>query len=216
MIVVDHAGTRWTGTQLDWDRAARQLRDTTLLHLPGFLDAALLDRARALLEQTRFEQQQHGRIGRDERAEPGPLAALMLLVLNDPELLRLVEALTGRGPLDGFDGRVYRIVPGTEHVDSWHSDAGRNRRVAISINLNRGVVPTAPLQIRRRDAENVLHEFANSTPGDAVLFTLDDVHVHRVKPMPGVATRVACAGWFHSGGDMRAWLRQEPGADARS
>ena len=213
MIVVDRRGTRWTGTPGQWEEATRRLRDTTCLHLPGFLDRALLDEVRDLVDRTRFQEQRHGNIGVDERAEPGTLVALMMLLLNDAELLALVERLTGCGPLGGFDGRIYRMVPGTGHIDSWHSDARGDRRVAISINLNREVVATAPLQIRRRDSESVLHEFANAIPGDAVLFTLDDVHVHRVKPMEGVGVRTACAGWFNSGAGMGEWLRaaRQPG-----
>ena len=96
--------------------------------------------------------------------------------------------------------------PEAGHYDSWHADTGRNRKVAISINLQRESVATAPLQIRRRDSEEILHEVTNSTPGDAVLFAVDDIHEHRIKPMPEAGVRIACAGWFCSGLDLRMRL----------
>jgi hypothetical protein len=139
-----------------------------------------------------------------------------MFVLNDARLLDIVERLTGCAGLGGFDGTVYRLLPGGRHFDSWHSDSGSQRRVALSINLNDGVVPTAPLQIRRRGCETTLHEFANAVPGDAVLFTVDDEHEHRIKPMDGMAARIACAGWFHGGKGLRARLEEaarQPAAD---
>ena len=208
MIVVDRTRTRWVGTPADLERGAREIRDRTCVHLPGFLDPALLDEVRALLERTAFVEHEHGGLAVDERAEAGALSALLLLVLNDPQLLRVVEKLAGCGPLGGFEGRVYRMVPGTRHFDSWHSDSGGNRRVALSINLNRAVVPTAPLQIRRRDSEAILHEFANATPGDAVLFKVDDAHVHRIKADAGAGVRIACSGWFYTGTGIRDRLRE--------
>jgi hypothetical protein len=118
-----------------------------------------------------------------------------------------VERLTGCPPLGGFEGRIYRMRAAAGHKDSWHDDFSRGRRAAISINLASEVAPTAPLQIRRRDSGEVVFEFANASPGDAVLFRLDREHEHRVKPMADAASRIACSGWFREGPDMRAWLR---------
>ena len=214
MIVVDRKRTRWTGTDSDWDRLGREVRERTCVHLPGFLDHRLLDEVRGLLEESVFARHRHGDLSIDERLQPGRLSALLTFVLNDPALLGLVERLVDAGPLHGFDGTVYRLVPGAGHFDSWHSDSGSNRRAAISINLNRDVVATAPLQIRRRDSDAIDYEFANAVPGDAVLFAVDDDHVHRIKPVDGVPARVACAGWFHSGKDIRARLDESAREDA--
>ena len=208
MIVVDRAGTRWTGTSGDWQRMKDQVRGVTGVHLPGFLHPALLQEVRGLLAKTRFSEQRHSSIGVDECADAGPLSALMLLLLNDRALIEQVEDLTG-ARIDGFQGRVYRMRAGAGHFDSWHSDARRGRRAAISININEARVPTAPLQIRRSDADSTLFEFANAMPGDAVLFRLDDEHVHRVMPMAGAADRVAYAGWFYEGPGLAARLREE-------
>jgi len=206
VIVVDRRGTRQHGSEADFARLRAELDRTTCVLLPGFLDASLLGEAWSLLEGAKFEEHRHGELALDQRALPGPLGALLSLVLNDPPLLAFVSALAG-SKVDGFEGRVYRMLAGAGHFDTWHSDAGRDRRVAISINLQRGTVPTAPLQIRRRDSETVLHEVVNATPGDAVLFRVDDVHVHRIKPMEGAGTRIACAGWFYSGAGMRERLQ---------
>jgi hypothetical protein len=206
VIVVHRSGCRVEAPRADLAKLRGQFDKTTCVRLPGFLAPALLDDLSAMLGKSSFSAFRHGDIGMEEIAESGTLGAMLMLVLNDPALLAMIEEITGRGPLGLFEGRVYRIRPGAGHFDSWHADTERNRKVAISINLQRERVVTAPLQIRRRDSEDILFEVSNSTPGDAVLFAVDDVHVHRIKPMAEAGVRIACAGWFCPGMDLRMRL----------
>jgi hypothetical protein len=93
MIVVDRARTRWSGTPADWERLQDELRRHTCVHVPGFLDPALLAQIRALLSRTHFTEHRHGELSVDERAVPGQLSALLMFVLNDARLLDIVERL---------------------------------------------------------------------------------------------------------------------------
>jgi hypothetical protein len=206
VIVVERSGCRVDASPAELTALREQFDKTTCVRLPGFLAPALLGDLWAMLGKSAFTPFRHDDIGMEEMAESGTLNAMLMLALNDPDLLAIIEAISGRGPLGLFEGRVYRIRPDAGHFDSWHADSERNRMVAISINLQRETVVTAPLQIRRPDSEEILFEVSNSTPGDAVLFAVDDVHVHRIEPMPEAGVRIACAGWFCPGMDLRMRL----------
>jgi hypothetical protein len=206
VIVVGRSGCRVDASPADLATLREQFDKTTCARLPGFLAPALLGDLWAMLDKTLFTPFRHDDIGMEEMAESATLNAMLMLALNDPALLAMIEEITGRGPLGLFEGRVYRIRPDAGHFDSWHADTKRNRKVALSINLQRETVVTAPLQIRRADSEEILCEVTNSIPGDAVLFAVDDVHEHRIKPIPEAGVRIACAGWFCPGMDLRMRL----------
>jgi hypothetical protein len=195
------------GSEEDWGRLREEMERTTCVRLPGFLHPDFLRQIQALVARTDFEPFDHGGLGVDEQAIPGRLAATMSLVLNDLVLRQAVARILGCETLSGFEGRVYRLLPGARGYDPWHSDAGRNRVAALSVNLQDGGEHMAPLQIRRRDSEVILHEVVNATPGDAVLFRVHPDYVHRVKYTPEAGVRLACAGWFYRGGDFVARLR---------
>src|SRR5207253_326319 len=108
-----------------------------------------------------------------------------------------------------FEGRVYRLSPGTGHYDSWHNDVGEDRLVAMSINLGRTPFQGGLLQIRRADSPALVREVANPTPGDAVIFRIDPAYCHRVGPVTGSVARTACAGWFRARPDFQTLLAEK-------
>jgi len=54
------------------------------------------------------------------------------------------------------------------------------------------------LQIREARSKRILHEIANTGPGDAVLFRVDPGLEHRITPVTGSISKTALAGWFVS------------------
>jgi hypothetical protein len=206
VIVLNRQGAARSGTASDLQQIAGEYRDHACAHLRGFLATDLLADIWRLCEAARFEERTYEGIGAEQRIVPGPMLAVLLLALNDPQLLAFISEVTGCGPVGVFEGRVYRMLPREDHFHGWHSDASGRRRVAISVNLNRESMVTAPLQVRRRDADVPLAEVANATPGDAVIFRVDDDHLHRIRPTPDAGVRVACAGWFCEGEDIRRRL----------
>lgn len=139
--------------------------------------------------------------------EAGPALALLLFVANDPRLFEIVRDLTGCGPIGCFDGRVYRIDPAQDHHDSWHSDVGEERLVAMSVNLGREPYAGGTVQIRDEGTGRVISEVANRVPGDALIFDIDERLRHRVSAVEGHVPRTAFAGWFKSEPSFREVLR---------
>ena len=82
-----------------------------------------------------------------------------------------------------------------EHSDTWHGDTDGNRMVTLSVNLGEPY-EGGVLQIREKPSDRILHEVANTGPGDAILFALGEQLEHRVGAVTGQATKMALAGWF--------------------
>jgi hypothetical protein len=201
---MDPAVTRSGFRCADADRMAalrdRYARDH-LVHLPRFLDAGLLDLVRLGLDRGSFVDFTHDGIGTEQVLDAGPCAGLLDLLFNDAALFEFMRALTGCPPIGCFQGRVYRFVPGAGHHDSWHSDMGLGRLVALSLNLG-PPFEGGHLQLRMHDETDLVSEIANVGPGDAVVFRLADWLAHRVTPVTGTVSRTAYAGWFRSYPDV--------------
>jgi 2OG-Fe(II) oxygenase superfamily len=188
-------------------RAAKEQLDAHgFVKLPSFLDPLLLSAILKAIETTRFHVRIHDGIGVELCAEPGAASGVLEFLMNDPALFDVVSDLAGCGPIGCFEGRVYRLAPSTDHYDSWHSDVGQDRLLALSINLGREPFDGGVLQIRRADSPTVLAEVENRTPGDAVLFRIDPSLRHRVNAVTGTTARMAYAGWFRARPSYRELL----------
>ena len=168
------------------------------LKLPAFVEPSLLATLLDELDRTEFYDRVHEGIGTELCAVPGVVTGTLEMLMNDPVLHQTVEAVTGCVHIGCFHGRAYRLVPNTGHHDSWHSDVGEDRLIALSINLGREPYEGGRLQIRYADATDVLSEVSNPIAGDAVMFRVDPGLRHRVDPVTGRAPRTAYAGWFCS------------------
>jgi hypothetical protein len=168
------------------------------LKLPAFVEPGLLTTLLGELDRTEFYDRVHEGIGTELCAVPGVVTGTLEMLMNDPVLHQTVEAITACGHIGCFQGRAYRLVPNTGHYDSWHSDVGEDRLVALSINLGREQYEGGRLQIRYADAADVLSEVHNPIAGDAVMFRVHPTLRHRVDPVTGTAPRTAYAGWFCS------------------
>ena len=181
------------------------------LKLPEFVEPALLGSLLDELDRTEFYDRVHEGIGTELCAVPGLVSGTLEMLMNDPLLQQTVTAITGCGHIGCFQGRVYRLVPNTGHYDSWHSDVGEDRLVALSINLGREPYEGGRLQIRYADATDVLGEVSNPIAGDAVMFRVHPTLRHRVDPVTGRAPRTAYAGWFCSQPDFATLMLERLG-----
>jgi hypothetical protein len=163
-----------------------------------FVDERLLEWLRAQLATAPFRLRVH------EGIEPPPvdlgladdrLLAIISTLLNDRRLFDVIRAITRCDRIGRFSGGVYRMEPRPEHVDAWHGDMDGNRMVALSINIGEPY-DGGVLQIRETRPTRVIHEVANTGPGDAILFELGDHLEHRVSAVTGAVTKMALAGWF--------------------
>ena len=210
MISIGGSSSRLLEFKPGWEaeRAVlrREFRERDCAVIKGFLEAALLDELLPALEQSGFQPRAHGHIGTEDSMEAGgPLAAL-LLAANDPRLFEFVMDVTGCPAIGCFDGRVYRLDPARGHGDSWHSDVGDNRLVAMSVNLTTERYEGGLLQIRDQLSGEVTAEVGGTELGDAVIFRIAERLRHRVSPVKGDVPRIAFAGWFKSAPSFRSVL----------
>jgi hypothetical protein len=166
--------------------------------LRGFFQPRLLDELLPAVERSGFRPRAHGHIGTEDSMAAGGALAWLLLAANDPRLFELISEVTGCGAIGCFDGRVYRLDPARGHGDSWHSDVGDNRLVAMSVNLTTEPFDGGLLQIRDQLSGEVTAEVGGTAPGDAVIFRIAERLRHRVSQVKGDVPRIAFAGWFKS------------------
>ena len=198
MIRLTNSGTVRTGTPAEVAAARARFEREGYLKLPGLVDPPLLVALLAAADRAGFHERVHDGIGVELCAAPGPLSGSLELVCNDPALFAAIDDLTGCGPVGCFEGRVYRLAPTAGHYDSWHSDVGEDRLIALSINLSREPFEGGLLQIRRADSAEILSEVANPVTGDAVIFRIHPAYRHRVGTVTGRHPRTAWAGWFRA------------------
>jgi hypothetical protein len=153
------------------------------------------------IEHARFVERVHSRLtppAVDLCMVSGSALGLLHVLTNDHALFRLIQVVTGCGPLTTFDGSIHRMTPGTTHRDSWHSDMVDSRILALSLNLGRHEYSGGVLQIRDEVSGRIVHEVANRGQGDAIVFRLSDRLRHRVTGVEGLVERTVWAGWFRA------------------
>jgi hypothetical protein len=206
MIQITQRQTVVQGSNRELTAARKRFQCDGHMKLTGLLEPSLLAAVLNAIDRTNFDLRLHDGIGLEMCAPSGAVSGVLEFVLNDPDLFTAISQMTGCGPIGCFEGRVYRMVPGTEHYDSWHSDVGQNRLLALSINLGREPFEGGVLQIRRAESPDILAEVENRTAGDAVLFQINPAFRHRVGLVAGQVPRTAYAGWFRSRPDFRELL----------
>ena len=211
MVRITRSGTLRVGSPAELAEAGARFARDGYLKLLGFVDPPLLALLLDAADGAEFRERTHHGIGVELCAAPGLLSGTLELACNDPALFSAIDALTGCGSIGCFEGRVYRLAPSTGHYDSWHSDVGQDRLVAMSVNLGREPFEGGLLQIRKADSDAILSEVANPVTGDAVIFRIHADYRHRVGTVTGRQPRTAWAGWFRAQPDFAALLRQRLG-----
>lgn len=206
LLRIDRSRTIVRASPADLCAARQRLQRCAYVKLSGLLDGPLLVALLDTIDRTEFYRRVHAGIGVELCAASGAASAALEFLLNDPVLLEAISEITGCGALGCFEGRVYRIVPSGGHYDSWHSDVGQDRLLALSINLGRRPYDGGRLQIRRADSATIIGDVENATPGDAVLFRVHPDLRHRVGAVAGDEPRTAYAGWFRAAPDFRQLL----------
>jgi hypothetical protein len=173
------------------------------VHLPQFLEPGLLKIVNNRVHQGEFVDRTHHGIGTEQCLVPGIATSILQLAFNDPVLLQTVAAVADCGPVKCFDGRVYRMAPDGGHYDSWHSDAGEDRQIAVSVNLSPEPYEGGQLEIREATSTNASHVVSNVGFGNAVMFRISPALRHRVSAVTGSHARTAYAGWFRSSPDFQ-------------
>jgi hypothetical protein len=181
------------GSTQDLDRLGAVFERDHCVRLPQFLDAPLLDRIRAYVEEGDFSTRRYGAARTELCMERGKAAELLLLLTNDPHLFGLVRTITGCKRIGGFDASVYRLTPDPAYADPWHGEIFGHGMLAMSIDLSDRPYSGGALETRDRYSRDVLHR-AETEPGDALLVRLAPFLQHRVTAVEGDTPRTVYAG----------------------
>jgi hypothetical protein len=210
-------------SQPDLDRLRAEFDRQHCIRLPGLLEPALLNFVRDRLEEAEFNERTHDDIGAELCLRHDVVLDLLHFLANDHKLFTLVQQLTGCDHIGCFVGRIYRMVPGSGHYDSWHSDTRDHRLIGLSLNLGTPGYEGGVFQLRERRSKDILCEVANTGSGDAILFRIAGDLIHQVTPVEGTTPKTAFAGWFHARPeflsllanrrDRSAEYEQTPGGD---
>ena len=198
MIQLTRSGLRVSSSE-EIGRLAETFARCHAVRLPQFLEPALLDTVSRAVAASRFTERVHDHLdppaidlGLDDPATHGRL----LVLFNDAGLFRVVESVTGCGPIGVFQGTVYRMVAGQHHLDSWHDDLMGTRLVALTLNLSPEGYAGGVLQIRTTNPPTLVHEVANTGFGDAIVFRIAGDFEHRLTPVEPGPAKIAWTGWF--------------------
>lgn len=204
MIQITKSGTVFSGSAEDLERLRIQFDQQHCIRLPGLLEPGLLQVFHDQIEEGQFNERVHEGIGSNKELcmQDHRTAVRLHFLLNGQQLFQVIQEITRSGRIGCFMGRVYRVIPGHGHHDSWHDDLAEHKMIAMSINLSAEVYAGGILQIRDRESKQILHEVANTGFGDVIIFRLARNLQHRITEVQGTVSKTAFAGWFLSQPDF--------------
>ena len=209
MIQLTRTGTVFSGSPGDLEQLRLRFDRQHWIRLPQLLEPGLLQLILYRIERADFSPLVHSGIGTELCMRDQINHGLLNFLANDPKLYAIVQQITGCSHIGSFHGRVYRMIPGGGHCDSWHDDMVDHRLVSLSLNLSSEVYAGGVLQMRDRKLGQIVVGVANTGSGDAILFRLSQHLEHRVTEVVGAVPKTAFAGWFQSQPDFHASLREK-------
>jgi hypothetical protein len=211
MIQMTRRGVVVSGSEDEFRSARCVFDEQHCFRLNEFIDPELLVVLHRALAIASFNDRAHDGIGTELCLREGPVSAALEFLWNSPTLSAAIDRITGCGPIGCFEGRVYRMLPAHGHYDSWHSDVGEDRRVAMSVNLSTDVYKGGVTQFRRANEVQPFYEVANTGFGDAIIFRIDPSLRHQVTEVTDKVAKTAYAGWFRTLPDYAALFRERHG-----
>ncbi len=203
------------GSAAELEAAREEFAQFHCLFLKDFLHPSVLKKIRGLVEKleyyTREDLDTEGKVFARELTlhDRHPLASLMLVLLNQQDLFRAIQEISGsEAPLRFFRSRVYQMKPGAEHYDAWHDDHEKAQTVGLSLNLSVEAVEGGGFEIRNANDLQVYRKISGSEFGDAHIFAIGPEFQHRVLPVTGKTARRNCAGWFCTQPDFRTEMKK--------
>jgi hypothetical protein len=216
VVQLTRAGTVVRAGAHEVNRLREEFARRQCIRLPQFIERQRAEALVDAIERSEFFERVHPNCGTtppvDQCLRNDRILGELSFLVNDRSLLALIQELTGYR-VGSFLGAVYRLEPGRGY-DTWHDDVGRQRVLAMSINLSRGVYSGGVLQLREAETGRLLHETSNTGLGDAVLFRIAPNLQHRVTDVVGPFARTAFAGWFASEPDFMTLLTGRSGTAA--
>lgn len=211
VLQINRHDTTLMGSEEDLERMRIEFDEKHCVTFPMLLEPGLLESVIDGVDQAEFTVTKYtNMMAKDVHIKQDyPTSYLLNFLINSQTMFDTVQRITGCGKIGMFQGRVYRMLPVSDHYDTWHDDLVFNRMIAMSINLTRKSYSGGTVQFRERESEKIINEVHNNRLGDAMIFRLAPFLQHRVTPIKGSIPRTAFAGWFESAPDYRSWLESE-------
>ena len=196
MIQLNREGTVVSESEEELEKQRGEFLRQHCVRLPQLIEPGLRQFLLRKIEKAQFNPEVFENIGIDYRMEDNIASQLLHLLTNDQGFLRIIEQITGKGPIRGFGGRVHRLAPAglTWHDDLTEPDSPR--LLAMSINLSDEPESRILLQMRDSRSEEIVFQAENSVIGDAVVFRLDRSLEHQVTPVGSTLRKTAFSGFF--------------------
>jgi hypothetical protein len=210
MVALTRTALRLDASEAEIARWRREFDSAHTVMWPGFLAPDLASLVRSRLAGAPVTLRIEGTREIEHVIDDAALLGALHVVLCDPALWRLIQAVTGCRAISAFSGRIYRRErrPGGEHYFPWHNDVTDGRLVGLSINLSERPYIGGRLQIRDAATTDLLADVATEKFGDAMIFRIDELIEHQVTPVDGPDPRTVLAGWFREGADYWSLVRQ--------
>ena len=202
MITIHKAGIRSAIRESDLSLLQNDFRQNHFILLRNLIQADLLEELYSAISKADWQERIHDGIGVEVCLNDPGTVGLMNFLLNDPDLFQWIQRITGCETIGCFQGRAYRMTPNSGHYDSWHSDIGEYRLLALSINFGKEPYEGGLLQIQQNGSTDPAIDVPNLHFGNAILFQLSTDLKHRVTDVTGKHSKTAFAGWFKSSPDL--------------
>jgi hypothetical protein len=197
MIQIGPSGPVRKADEAEWARARQKFAFYHHLRLPGFLEPSFLSQIQDQLRTACFVEKRHGDIATELTCFDSPAGDALLFLFNDPRLIQWIMDITAIAKVGCFIGRLYRMTPQSHH-DTWHSDVGAFRLLAMSVNVCEEPHRGGDLLLRGANRPESEQRIQNLVPGDAVIFRVDPALEHRITNVEPGPPKTAWAGWFCS------------------
>ena len=184
----------------DLQELSAQFERTNAFRLPGLIHPDLFGMISSRLEDSAWDLHVDGDIARESVPADVVPANVLNFAVNTTEFIDFIQKLTGLD-IKYFGGRIYRMSPGGDHYDTWHSDIGNSKRrlLGMSINLGNRPYTGGVFKLRDKQTRHPICELPNTGRGDAIFFRISPTLQHMVTAVGGSEPKTAFAGWFRSG-----------------
>src|SRR6267142_860297 len=110
MLKMTRSGMVFSGSEADIERARSDFEQQDWVRLPAILDRELWNMIQEQLAASSLE-------GKTASIYPpfNVSDSAIVLLLNNTQLFKIIERITGCGHIGWLRGRIYRIVPGASH-----------------------------------------------------------------------------------------------------
>src|SRR4051812_5127431 len=106
MVQITRSGIDFSGSKSDIERARAHFERQNWVRLPAILDREMWETTQEQLGSSNFEEKTAS-LYRELNVSNSALPFALLLLLNNAQLFKIVEQITGCGHVGCFRGRIY-------------------------------------------------------------------------------------------------------------